>query len=273
MKYIIVKECTVEEVQNIDDSKLNRLIDMKHVSKLEKDMEDAKPAFRPLVVNPLTNHLVDGQHTKKAFLNLIKKGKLNPSETLLVQFVEMTDEEEDKEIEHMQQNSKAWYLDDYVHRYMKMKNANYINLFNFAIHHSLTCKNVVNGDVDVTNITDRGVLKNVLWRVASALIKGENCQKDLRTGTFVVTEEELKNAEQIHAEALQIRKALNFEEKGQQVEQMFVAWSENRTTYKFDLMLSELKNRRYKEMPKATLNNWRDIFEKAIGNIKKSEKL
>lgn len=101
-------------------------------------------------------------------------------------------------------------MDDYIASYAQYISS-YAKLVEFCKEHSLCHV-----------ISKKG--KRNKPRYAAAIITGKGSQSALKSGTFNVTEEQLKKADIIHKELLEIRKKLNMPLTGDEIEYMALEW-------------------------------------------------
>lgn len=228
----------------------NRAIDRKHYQKIKKQMLDSFATMPPITVNSVTNHVIDGQHRLKAFLELMNEGALPQNTRIAVMFVNIPEESELDKIIAAQVNTKSWAPSDYIHSYIKDGNVNYIKLDDWAKNHSLTANTV-----DPTKPK---------YRYAAIMMKGSTLRKELPNGTFTVTDEELENATVVHNEIVKLVQLFKLPMSGQWMEQMILSWFKNRALHPFKEWTSYIRTHTggLRKYPKATVNDWDSLFAK-----------
>ena len=97
-------------------------------------------------------------------------------------------------------NSKNWSLDDFIKSYT-IDNAEYKKLDEFAKSHQLCFSG-----------------NKSKFRYAAAILKGQNCSKTLRDGSFFITSEDIVNGEEVHNQLVEILGVLKFPDNGNFIE-------------------------------------------------------
>lgn len=223
----------------------NRAYNHSHLEKIKKQCLTSMETMPPITVNVITNHVIDGQHRLKAFQTLVASGELNENTTIKVMFVEIPLEEEKQAIIDANTNSKNWSLDDYISSYAKAGVVAYVKLDEWCKSHPLA--------------SDNGKSK---FRYGAAIITGKRCASQLKSGEFSFTENDLKRADEIHAEMLEIVEIFGLKGKGNWVECLAISWSEVRTQHDFRTWIKELKLKkgRLLKLPKDNSKDWDTIF-------------
>ena len=249
-------DVTLAKAKTFSLNSKNREYNPNHLARIKREMSDCLMLMSPITVNTVTNNIVEGQHRHKAFIELIEEERLAKDSVLGVKFVSIPVEKELEIIIRANNNSKSWTLVNYVDS--NIESDAYIKLNEWCLKHTLSCDK--NGKAKV--------------RYGSAIFKGKNCTKELKKGTFEITDEELQRAEQVHNELIQIIETLGKCPKGDYIEALAIKWIEVRDKHEFKTWLKELKNREYEKMKTSNRNDWRDIFARAHYNIdmKKSKK-
>ena len=245
MKFKEFRFVSYEESLQYGRNQENRLVDHSHLTKLKSQVETAHEAMPPITVNPLTNHIIDGQHRLEAYQRLIEDGKIPNTTQLKVMFVEMTIEEENEEIAQANLNSKNWSLDNFIARFIKRGVKDYVELQSWCENHTLTYFS-----------------NKSKYRYGAAIIKGRGCSKELRDGLFTVTEEELKAAEETHKQMTEIIKLFNLKGNGAWIEALAVSWNKHKGFHTFKDWMRGLKRQKSTLMkkPMSNMKEWDTIF-------------
>ncbi len=256
------KILTIEEVVSYGRAQRNRQIDDSHVNdfytiikntKFKKNDDGTYLVYGiiPIIVNPITKHILDGQHKREAVIKAYEKGDIDENARILVGLWEIDDiEEENKVIVMLNTKSKNWTLNDFVESYSKY-NENYRRLREFCDTHMLC------------NSISKSGKKKYKYRYPAAMITGKGGQDLLRGGTFSFTEEQLNTASKIHDELVDIRKKLRLPMTRPDIEDMAKEWHQQRNF----ITVSQIKAIPYNNLPKSLrekkINNkkdWREVF-------------
>lgn len=226
----------------------NRAFNHAHLSKIQKQCLTSLDAMPPITINTITNHIIDGQHRLKAFQNLITEGLIAQNSKIKVMFVEIPIEEEKQAIIDANTNSKNWSLDDYIASYVKAGLVAYVKLDEWCKTKPLA--------------SDNGKSR---FRYGSAIITGKNCSKELKSGGFSFSEDELERANEVHAEMLEIVELFNLQGKGPWIECLALSWISVRDQHDFRVWIKELKakKQRFLKLPKVNAKDWNNIFAQA----------
>lgn len=242
------------EVCKITSHPQNRNIDRGHLQKIKNQMKESFNLMPAITVNKRTGHSIDGQHRKKGYEELIKEGVLSPDTLLPVMYVDIPEDQELERIIAAQVNSKKWSPSDYIHSYIKDGNDNYIKLDDWAKAHTLTA-----------NPKDPSKPK---YRYAGIMMKGSTLRSDLPCGTFVVSDEELKKADEVHAEVVKLIELFGLPFTGQWLEGLLLSWYKNRGLNTFKDYTDYIKKHPgLRKLPKATLSDWDAIFAKVHSEL------
>lgn len=233
-----------EFTANFKFNKSNRAINHGHVNRIKAQMKESLGVMPPITVNLTTSNVIDGQHRLKAFQSLVDSGELPADSKLLVMLVEIPEECEKEAIVNANTNSKNWSLDDYIASYART-NDMYQALDDWCSNHTLC--------VD-------GVRRK--YRYGAAMLKGMACSKELRNGSFVLSDADFERGEEIHAEILEILTTLGRPLKGNYFEYMAVAWAGVRDLHPFKDWYRELKSKKacILRKPYGNMRDWNDIF-------------
>lgn len=243
-------EVGLETAKCFGKNQENRVISHSHVQKLKREMLKSFDLFPPITVNRKTNNIIDGQHRTKSYIELMTEELLPEDAKLRVMYVEV---EPDKEIDVIcdaNQNSKNWGVDDFIARYVKNGKSSYVALEDWCKSHSLCMEKK----------KDKVIPK---YRYASAIIKGKGCSDDLKKGVFTIADEELSQANIIHAEMLEIINVLNIKDQGSWIEALAVSWGKYRDLHSYKDWMKQLKDKKKRliKMPKDNQKDWDNIFK------------
>lgn len=259
--YDFYKILSYEEVVSFGRNQKNRQINEQHVAdfiNLIKDkeyIEDETDSGRliygimPIIYNPVTNHVLDGQHRLEAFKVAHERGYIDSRFHILVGMWSIFDESCEKEIIIMlNSNSKNWQMNDYMDSYAQT-NEYYAKLKNFCASHHLCQKKAKNGD----KVT-------LCYRYGAAIIKGRQSQTALRKEEFTVSDEELAIANIIHEEMVQIRQKLGMPYVTTDVEAMAIEWRVQRQFISKDEIKSLSLTSQIKEFKPKNRSEWTRMF-------------
>lgn len=223
MKKNFFKILSYEEVLSFGKAQRNRKVTDNHVNDFYNVIKAGKSRIElengtylvlgiiPVVVNPRTGYIMDGQNRIAAFKKAYEKGDIDNNARILVGFWEVEPgAAENTLIIDLNTKTKNWSMDDYINSYAQDIPC-YARLVEFCQTHSLC---------HVT--TNKGERNKP--RYAAAIITGKGCQSALKAGTFSFTEEQFKAADTIHKELVEIRKKLNMPLSGDEIEYMATEW-------------------------------------------------
>lgn len=226
-----------EEAKEFGRNQNNRPIKQNHVDEFKNELKksnikDGELSFGvvPIVVNEITNHILDGQHRHLSFIQSIEEGILPKGAEIAVLLVKFTEDEELDKIIKYNEKSKNWSLNDFIGLYSYLHNMNYIKLIKFAKSHEL-CKSKTDFSNEI-EFDKYGwpILNGLKMRYATALIKLKKCDKMQKRGEFTASEDELQRAETINNEIVEILKYIYDNEYvvNANVEPMIFDWAERR---------------------------------------------
>ena len=244
-KFVKFSLVSYSEAKRFGKNQGNRNYNHAHLQKIKKQLLKSLDIIPAIIVNILTNHIIDGQHRLRAFIELIEAGLLSEDSKLKVMFVEIPVSEEKEAIIAANTNSKNWGLDDYMLSYAKDGIVPYVKLDEWCKMHALT--------------NEDGRSK---FRYGAAIVKGKPCSSILKSGDFNATDEEFANAEEVHAEMLEIVELFGLKGKGQWIECLAASWSSVRNQHEFKewrAMMKRMKNSLAK-LPKDNQKEWDNIF-------------
>lgn len=227
----------------------NRLIKHRHLNRIKQQCIESMEMMPPIKVNVTTNHIIDGQHRLKAFMDLIEDGTFSEDTKIKVEYVEIPAGAEEKEaIIKANTNTQNWTLEDYISSYARGGNNYYMMLDEWCKMHVLT--------------NDNGTSK---FRYGAAIITGKRCAKALELGTFSFTEDEYERANDVHAEMLEIVELFGMKGKGAWIESLATSWISARDQHEFRVWIRELKAKksRFIKLPKDNSRDWDNIFAQA----------
>ena len=239
-----IKSLNREQLELFNQNSENRLINHGHKSRIKKQMEESLDYFSPITVNKRTNNIIDGQHRWTAFIELVDEGKLPADSTLDVKYIDVPEEKEKEAIVNANVNSKNWSLDDYIFSFSK-KNENYEKLIEWCANHML-CNDG----------------KKYKYRYGAAMLSGRGCSKELKDGTFTLTQENLDMGEQVHDELVDILEILGKKMSNPFMEALAVSWIGVRHLYPYNVWRKEIKAKKNMLIKKPSENQkeWNDIF-------------
>lgn len=211
------------EVVSFGKAQRNRQVKENHVNDFCNVIKDGKSRIEledgtylvmgmlPVIVNPKSNNILDGQHRIEAFKKAHEKGLIDDNARLLVGYWEVEPGEDENRLTiDLNTKTKNWSVDDYINSYAQGL-PSYAKLIEFCKTHTLC------------HVTSNKGERNKP-RYAAAIITGKGCQSALKSGTFTFTDEQLKEADTIHKELLEIRKKLNMPLTGDEIEYMASEW-------------------------------------------------
>ena len=223
----------------------NRQINHGHLQKIKKQFLSSFEIIPAVIINIITNHIIDGQHRLQAFQDLVDEGLLPPDSKIKVMWVEIPVSEEKLHIIEANCNTKNWSLDDYISSYVKAGIQSYVKLDEWCKAHPLS--------------SDEGKAK---YRYGAAIIAGKRCNTVLKDGTFTFTDDEISKADEIHAEMLEIVEVFGLNGKGNWIESLATSWSSVRNLHDFRTWIKEMKTKKQKllKLPKENSKDWDNIF-------------
>lgn len=259
------KILSYEEVHSFGKAQRNRKVKKNHVNDFVNVIKDGKSRIDledgtylvfgiiPIIVNPITGNILEGQHRHAAFMKAYDNGLIDKNARLLVGYWEIDDPELENIITiELNSKTKNWSLDDYMASYAQYLE-NYARLKLFCETHSLCNK---------PNKSEKAE-KTSKYRYGAAIITGKGQSSNLKAGVFSFTEEQLAEAETIHKEMVDIRKKLGLPiyATGNEVEAMAIEWHTQR---KF-ISASDIKALTYipvdvRERQLSNKSDWNYVF-------------
>lgn len=226
------KTLSYAEAHSFGKAQRNRKVKRNHVNDFVNVIKDGKSRIDledgtylvfgiiPIIVNPVTGNILEGQHRHAAFEKAYEDGLIGDNARILVGYWRI----EDPELENiitidLNSKTKNWSLDDYMASYAQYLE-NYARLKQFCETHSLCNKPNTSAKAEKTN----------KYRYGAAIITGKGQTASLKAGVFSFTEEQLTEAETIHKEMVDIRKKLGLPvyATGSEVEAMAIEWHTQR---------------------------------------------
>lgn len=265
----------VRELDKYNKNQENRLINKNHVNDfkdvLRKGNFIKNLAFglNPIIVNPISLNVLEGQHRKEAILSSLKDGIIPDTLEVLVGEWAIDDEKDEKElIISLNTKTKNWTLEDYLNSYAQTQEA-YKNLKDFCKNHEL-CSLIKNNGTITT-----------YYRYAVAMAKGKTETKNLKRGDFTISETDLLMAHIIHDEVVRIRKKLGIHYKHKNneiiirdcsIEPLSIIWFHKRNEISIN-DIEKLKNipSSVIKNPKKNKDDWDTVFYKLSEQIKKEK--
>lgn len=246
------------EAVNFTTNSENRKINRGHLKNLKKQWYSYAAIMPPITVNKLTNHITDGQHRWTSYIDMVKNGELAKDTKIKVMYVNIDPADEKDAIIAANTNSKNWVADDYVASYAKSGNEKYKKLTEWCKSHELAC----------TKTKDEIKPKYIY---GAAIITGNQCREELMKGEFSFTDEQLKRAESIHAEMVELKNAMNIQGSNSWVTTLAMSWHDFRGMHDFKAFLKELKNKMrssyYKKLPKQSKKDFTTIFSQVHSTL------
>jgi hypothetical protein len=237
---------SLEKAETFGLNNKNREYNHSHLNKIKREMVACLDVMPPLTVNVVTNHIVDGQHRHKGFIDLRKAGLLPVNSTIKVMYVSIPEDKEYEAIVRANNNSKGWTLENYVASNITKGIVSYVNLDSWCKTHTLASD-------------ESGKPK---YRYGSAIIKGQRVNNDLKHGTLTISNEELERADAVHNELLKIMEILDMPKKGLEIEALAISWIEVRDQHDFNTWVKSIKSKKSDilKMPKKNSKQWIAIF-------------
>lgn len=227
----LFKVLSYAEVVSFGKGQRNRKIKSNHVNDFLNVVKNGKSRYFlddgtylvfgliPIIINPVTGHVMEGQHRLEAFIKACQLGLLDENARILIVYWRIEDEEiENSLIIDLNSNSKNWSIDDYMNNYSQYLEY-YQRLREFCEKHELCSIYTKQGE------------KTNKYRYAAAMITGKSQASNLKKGSFTFTDEQLKQADTIHKELCEIRKKLNLPMCGSDIESMAIEWYEQRNFF------------------------------------------
>lgn len=247
-KFIGFESVSFGVASNFSMNKQNRACNPRHLDTMKKQMLHSLDIMPAITVNIRTNHIIDGQHRHKAFMYLMQNELLPANSTIKVMWVDIPYDEEIDAIISANTNSKNWTLDNYISSYIEAGLVSYVKLDEWCKTHTLACEN---GKTKI--------------RYGAAIITGRRVSKELKTGSFTFTEDELKRAEVVHTEMCEILKMLDMKKRGMLIESLATSWINVRDQHDFATWMKEFKSKKafFQRLPKDNSKDWDAIFAQA----------
>lgn len=258
-------DATYEEVVNLTTFDGNRVINRLHVQNLMKNMEKNLSIFPPITVNTVTKHIIDGQHRRAAFVQLIREGRLPKDSTLEVKYVVLSPEDEIAATIAANINSKSWTLNTYMDCFATHNN-DYAELKDWCKNHPLTYDNKVSKGSKTTKGGYR-------YRFAYAILKGSGAQKALPSGKIEISDEEYAIGEVVYSELERIFKLIDSVGKPSALEYVAIQWRKVRKAHPIEDWYAMFKKRKVaiQRMPKDNGKDWEAVFNKVSMDITKEK--
>lgn len=246
----VVVYLKVNELAQFKPHEQNRIADKKHINELKDSILNC-PIIPHIIVNPNTNTMIDGVHKTQAALELIEEGLLEKDFGFFVQYVPMKKEEEIFWIIELNNNTKGWTTDDYVHSYIPVSNS-YALLEKFCKEHEI-CHNS----------------KKNIYRYGASMMLGKNSYSCLKKGTFNITEEDYKFGQIFHNEIMSLMVVLGKELNGDFYAYISTPWKKVRERYTLSQWLKGAKRvkKRVNELSCRTKTDWATIFDVISSNV------
>ena len=225
----------------------NRFVIESHVKNLKKEYLDNNGFCMPITVNENTKHILDGQHRFVAIQELVEDKKIDINPSVYVQFVQLhTLEDEIKWMKKINNVSKHWTINDYIHAY-STTDPNCEYLFNWA----------------KTRCIDN-------FGLVGTYFKGKNCRQALLKGTFSISEEEKQHADIMFNEVNQIAEALQTTIN----ESLVCTWNQQRIDFKVGDVVKYTKKYRYFLKHYCNVQSqkdWNEYFDHVRKYVRKAQ--
>lgn len=241
-----------KELESLNKNSENRLVNHGHKNKIKRQMELSLDYFAPITVNEITSNVIDGQHRLVAFKELIDEGKLPGDSTLDIKYLNIPLDKEKEAIVNANINNKNWSLDDYIFSFSK-KNNNYSLLIDWCSNHPLCI----------------GKGNKFKYRYGAAMLVGKGCNKELKDGSFIISQEDLNRGEIVHDELVDILEILGKKQTNPFIEALAVSWISVRHLHPYSEWRKEIKNKKNMLMKKPSENQkeWNEIFGTILRSI------
>lgn len=242
-----------------DGLSINRDIKMPHVNGLRNGIKEVYSGYGnllfmdPIRYNTVTGHLIDGAHRIEAYKKLLNDHFIKGDEKILVIMMEVPADKETQVIIQYNTHSKPWNTEDFIGRYKKEGNTNYVKLEEFAKTSPYYMYNPKTGKVN--------------WRYSAAVVKKKSCQRELRDGLFSATESEFKQASKDLKDIEKILKATQI--KGCNIENVILTWNNDfkGKVKDVDKFVKALKADSIVDMQKTTPQQIKSAFALAMCNM------
>ncbi len=225
-----------------------------------------------IYVNPITGHVIDGQHKWAAYIQAVEKGIISETTPILICYEEIDPSKEIQTIIDLNTKGLNWGLDDFVGSYVDLGYPSYIRLEHFSKEHSL-CHVEAKNEVKIK------------YSYGLAIMQGKG-HASLKAGTAEITEEDLVNGHTVHEELIKLRKGMyklinseepNLEERSEKfartpnpvIEAMAQVWWEKKDIVSVEQIIKACKSSKdlVAEFFRAKSNKkeWTAWFERVIG--------
>lgn len=249
-----IESVSYQRTLSFKTSPFNRDINQKHYNQIMSAMAENPDIFPPITVNYVTDNIIDGQHRLMAYQQLVKDGIFKPTQRIQVKFIDVSEDGEKYIIMNLNTHTRNWTVSDYIQLQKKRNNPYYIALSDFCETHDLTKGNPPK------------------YNYGAAMIAGKNVgAKFLNDGCFTCTESDIKRANIVHDEIMQITSILGLNKRGRWIQSLAVSWSSIRDQHPMKAWVSAFKRLRRSliEMPMATCADWNLILAKVHLHIDK----
>jgi hypothetical protein len=250
-KFENFNEVSYEEAKEFGKNQRNRKVKASNRAKIKKQMLESFDLIPPITVNTVTMNIIDGQTRWEAFIQLHEAGKIPSDWKLKVMFVNIDEDTEIDAIINANTNGFTWSCDDYFESYVKGEDPSYLKLDEFTKNHELT-------------FDETKKVKKKKFRYAAAIIKGKDCQNELKRGTFTCTDEEVKEAEKIHDEMNEILDITGWTKRAHWLCAMAIQWHEYRKKRPYTEWRKAFKNLKdsinFQKMSHENQFEWNVVF-------------
>lgn len=241
-----VKQVSYKTAQAFKQHDCNRNLMPSHVKNLKKEYLENNGFCMPITVNDVSKNILDGQHRFEAIKQLVAENKITLP-TVYVQFVHLeTIEEEIKWMKKINNVSKHWSINDYIHAYCATDpNCQY--LYSWA----------------KTRCIDN-------FGLVGTYFKGKNCRQALLKGTFSITEEDKQHADIMFEEVNKIAEALQTSIN----ESLVCAWNQQRVDFPISDVVKYTKKNRSKLKHFCNVQSqkeWQNYFNKVREYVRNAQ--
>ena len=268
-----------DEVKDFGRNQKNRLVEHKHQKEIVDTIkgktfnsEQLVFGLNPIIINPITKHILDGQHRWSAFIYCIEKNLINSDAHVLIGLWNCKEDEEIEIVQLLNTKTKNWSLNDYMESYSTYDTSfNMLKMFcSMEEHPYLHKKITVKSDED----KNKTVIKKANYRYGAVLMKGKGCQAVLKNGTFDCSKDEFETAMSLYPEVIAIMEAFGYTKIGTWFEALTISWIKYRNKIDVNIFTSDKK--KYQDIiSKAskytivskTQNDWDDAFRYIIEKI------
>lgn len=187
---------------NFGRFKANRELKKSHVKEILNTIETGEYKAKyiaPIRVDINTLNVIDGQHRNQAF---IQAWDNESNEVMKVVFEDLPEDERKKLdiVRDINSTTSNWGITAYEHRLKEDGNEHMLNIASFGLSHPMCQK-----------LNRKGEVKGYYPRYVYAILLGYNATKDVKNGSIMVTDQQLKFGEQMYKELEMLVNSLGYE--------------------------------------------------------------